>query len=499
MYSDLVDELIDLDDDSLTERFRALELNRRRDAAEMAAITREGERRQIQAVDGHRSIKQWVRAQTNCPAGEAAGLKRLAAALDDLPGVGDALLAGHIGIAHAQELARVRSNPRCGDQLESVVSILLEHAEHLSYEDFRIVTRQWETLADLDGAQDDHDASHERRTASVIELNGSLDIRASGGSGMATAEVITIFQRFVQAEFDKDVAARTRLFGPDAPASALPRTDAQRRFDAMTEIFRAAVVAPADGLRPEPVVNLVVGVATLERLLARRGMGLESDGLDASHLQVERMETSTGIPVSPDDVIAATLSGVVRRVVIDSADVVVNAGRKRRLFTGVAREMALLLWPHCGHLACTVPSGQCDIDHLDEWEADGGATDQANGLPRCSTHNPWKSKHRLRTRRDQGGRLVDIRADGTPMIPVGRRIVMPTDDALPDVVEHEHGVEVLEQAGYKLHCAEYGDILKNSREESAMLRARLRARHRRSCVAATSDRPLASGESSVRE
>ena len=425
MYSDLVDELIDVDDDTLTERFRELELVVRGATAEMAAIIREGERRSIQAVDGHRTMKQWVRAQTNCPAGEAAGLRRLANVLDDLAGVGDALLAGHIGVAQAHELARVRSNPRCGDQLGSVASILLEHAEHLSYEDFRVVTRRWETLADLDGAQDDHDASHERRTASVTELHGSLDMRVSGGSGMVTAEMIAIFQRFVQAEFDNDVAARTQMFGPDAPASALPRTDAQRRFDAMAEIFRAAVAAPTGGLRPEPVVNVVVGLATYQRLLARHGMAVQPDDIDSSDLHIERMETSTGVAVSPDDVVAATLTGVVRRVVIDSADVIVNAGRTRRLFTGVAREMALLLWPHCDHLGCTVPSGQCDIDHLDEWEAHNGATNQDNGRPRCCTHNPWKSKHRLRTRRDQAGRVVDIRTDGTPMAPVGRRIVLP--------------------------------------------------------------------------
>lgn len=491
MYSGLVDELIGLDDDALTERFRALELVRRAADAEMAAIVREGERRSIQVVDGHRTIKQWVRAQTNCPAGEAAGLRRLATTLDDLPAVGDALLAGHIGTAQANELARVRSNPRCGAQLGSVVSILLEHAEHLPYEDFRTVTRRWETLADLDGAQDDHDASHERRTASVTELNGSLDLRASGGSGMTTAEMIGIFRRFVQAEFDKDVAARTKLFGPDAPVSSLPRTDAQRRFDAMAEIFRSAVAAPADGLRPEPVVNLVVGVATLERLLARRAGGLVPDDLDASDLQVERMETTTGIPVSPDDVIAATLTGAVRRVVIDSADVVVNAGRKRRLFTGVAREMALLLWPHCAHAGCTVPSSQCDIDHLDEWKADGGATDQANGRPRCSTHNPWKSEHRLRPKRDEAGRIVDVRADGTPMVPVGRRVVLP-DDVAPDDVSDGRDVpenpdvtgamtpmERLERAGFKVYRVELRGPPLDAGQRAARMQAVLRARGRR--------------------
>ena len=38
--------------------------------------------------------------------------------------------------------------------------------------------------------------------------------------------MLGIFERFVEEEFRADVAARTELYGPDAPASLLPRTDA---------------------------------------------------------------------------------------------------------------------------------------------------------------------------------------------------------------------------------------------------------------------------------
>lgn len=174
-------------------------------------------------------------------------------------------------------------------------------------------------------------------------------------------------------------------------------------------------------MAPTPVVNVVVGFDTLGRILARRGLGVEPEAPRPEDVMVERMESSTGVPLAPDDVIAACLSGVVRRVVIDSASVVVDAGRKRRLFTGVARELALLLWQHCGHLGCTVPADQCEVDHMDEWDADGGGTDQENARPRCGTHNPFKSKHRLRSVRDPNGYVVDYRADGTAMLPVGRR------------------------------------------------------------------------------
>lgn len=430
MYSTLVGNLIDETDSELTDRFRELELERRRTDAEMAAIVQEGHRRALHLVDGHRTMKHWVRAQINCPAGDAIRLRRLAAAMNTVDGLGDALHDGHIGSAQANELARLRAHPRVGGQLESASSLLLRHAEHLSFEEFRVVTRRWETLADLDGAERNDEASEARRKASVIELGGAIDVRASGGSGLVTAELLGIFDRFVQAEFDKDVAARTAEFCPDAPASMLPRSDSQRRFDALVAIYRAAVVAPANGVAPVPVLNLLVGLNTFERLVTRRVTGDDpepGDGLDLD-LGVERLEADTGTTVSPDDVLATAVIGHVRRVVIDAAGVVVDAGRKRRLFSGVARQMALLLAHSCDHLGCTVPARLCQVDHLAEWERDDGGTDQANSKPRCNTHNPLKSAHRLRSKRDEFGNVVDFRHDGTAMVPVGRRLSFDDSD-----------------------------------------------------------------------
>lgn len=276
METSLVDQFSSYDDDALTARFRQLELQRRAIDAEMARIVRVGERRELHTVDGHRSMKQWIVAQTNGPSGDAARLRRLAKAIDLQPELGDALGSGHIGTAQAHEFARAASNPRVGDQIDLVAPMLLQHAEHLGFDDFRVVVRRWETLADLDG---------------------SVRVRASGGTGMVTAEMIGIFQQFVDAEFDVDVAARTAEFGPDAPASKLPRTDAQRRFDAMVQLFRAAVTAPAHGVAPTPVVNLLVGLHTVQRIFARRGMGLEPDAPHPDDvmavLMTERMESST--------------------------------------------------------------------------------------------------------------------------------------------------------------------------------------------------------------
>ncbi len=141
-------------------------------------------------------------------------------------------------------------------------------------------------------------------------------------------------------EFRLDVAERTRLHGPDAPASLLPRTDAQRRFDAMVSIFRRSVAVAPGAKPPAPVVNIAI-----------------------------------------------------------------ELGRKRRLFTGSAREAVLLMATRCDFLGCDVPGAHTQIDHLDEWERDGGSTDPVNAGLGCGGHN--RAKHRKYTaKRHRNGTVV---------------------------------------------------------------------------------------------
>ena len=303
-----------------------------------------------------------------------------------------------------------------------MLDVLLDHAEHLSFEDFRTVVRRWEHLADEDGALDDAEANHANRTAGLHEVNGCLDLRASGGRPLDAAEMLGIFERFVEDEFRIDVAARTELHGPDAPASLLPRTDAQRRFDALAKIFRTAASMPAGARAPEPVVNLLCDIETFETLLARHRLIPFPDDLPLTDLARSRCETDSGIVVPPEHMLQAALFGHVRRVIVDGNGVVLDMGRKRRLFKGAARVAAKLMACHCGHPGCTVSAHYAEVDHLDEWDRDGGATDVANAGIRCRSHNPLKHRLGLVDRRAKSGQVVTFRRDGTPMLPVGCRL-----------------------------------------------------------------------------
>ena len=70
-----------------------------------------------------------------------------------------------------------------------------------------------------------------------------------------------------------------------------------------------------------------------------------------------RAETTNGVVLDPRDILAAALTGHIRRVVIDSAGVIADMGRKRRLFTGNQRQAVLMGSTRCIWPGCDLPSG----------------------------------------------------------------------------------------------------------------------------------------------
>jgi hypothetical protein len=198
------------------------------------------------------------------------------------------------------------------------------------------------------------------------------------------------------------------------------RTDAQRRFDALCAVFRDAASTPPDAQPPDPVVHVLIdelsfeeaviamfGVDTGERILG----GDRRPRAERRDPRRRRCETRDGTPLDPYEVVAAAIIGQVRRVVVDAAGVVVDMGRKSRLFTGAAREAVLLGSSRCLWPGCDLPSGRCQTDHIREWSSHG-RTDQDNGGPLCHRHNQWKNRG-FTVWRDPAGNWHTYRPDGT--------------------------------------------------------------------------------------
>ena len=87
-----------------------------------------------------------------------------------------------------------------------------------------------------------------------------------------------IFDHFVEAEFQTDVAQRTELHGDNAPTSLLPVPTRQRRFDALAKIFERAASIPADAVGPSGVEHRLHPGERYERELAELGLIDAVDG-----------------------------------------------------------------------------------------------------------------------------------------------------------------------------------------------------------------------------
>ncbi len=406
-----VEELLDpetletLDGRQLAELFKRLEQMRRRTEGALAAVIGEVDQRGLHRGDGHNNVNGWCRALGRWSDTECRDRIRTAALIRSCDRFRDAVMGGEIGVAQSHELGRAFANPRCGSQLVDVAGVMVDNATKLSHHEFRITVRRWEMLADLDGAHKTAEAAHEGRKAGIAEVGEEIHLHARGG--LAQGAVMTeIFERFCDAEFTADWDATLARFGDAACYSLMPRSDAQRRFDAMYAIFERAAATSPDATAAVPLVNLMLDVPTLKAYLDGAG-----DMAAPDDPRQRRCETVSGIPVPPADIVAAMIWGQVRRVVVDSAGVVINMGRRRRLFSGNARQAVLLQSSRCVVAGCAAPIRRCQADHLTEWGR-LGHTDGPNGAPVCGRHNRLKNTG-YRVHRDDDGFWHTYRPDGT--------------------------------------------------------------------------------------
>lgn len=406
------DEVAALDGRQIDSVYWELERARRQVEAAMADVMERCEQTSHHQLDGHRSPTAWAMATTNCSHGEALRRQQTARVLRDLPATRGQFRAGRVGVAQVHELARLGANPRCKEQLAGSERVLLDAARQLEFADFRVVTRRWEALADADGAFREHDATHDRRNARLVELDHEFRWESSHGVVDGTA-MRAVFDAFCDAEFRADWDATVAEHGLRANADLLPRTAAQRRADALTAIFRAAATAGVDGKPIDVNINLIVDLDTFERYLDHE-IDDASVGIDPATVRDRRCETTDGVPVDPRQVVALAVIARLRRIVVDEHGVIVAAGRTRRLFTGPLREALQALAPRCSWLGCTLRAALAQVDHITP-HVHGGPTDAANGAVLCQRHNLLKHARGYTPRRRPDGSWLLLGPDGVPM------------------------------------------------------------------------------------
>ena len=315
---------------------------------------------------------------------------------------------GDMGVAQMHALASVVANPRVKEHLVDGEELLVGQAAELDYDDYICLLANWERVADEDGAHHDTERTHRDRkaSASIVGDQFFLDAVCGLAQGLQMKEVL---EAFAKSEWMADWEAGVALHGDAMAAHLMERTDPQRRMDALLAIFLKAAGSDTETTGSGFTINLTVGLAAFEHHLAK-AIGAEPQPLDPNDPH-NHCQTADGTPVDPLDMLVAITIGNVRRVVLDSAGVVLNMGRKQRLFTGALRDAVLMHSRWCTRPGCHVPATHCEADHVLPW-ANAGPTDSSNGGPQCGHHNRWKATG-YTTWRDPKGHWHHYRPDGT--------------------------------------------------------------------------------------
>lgn len=414
MFAQVVAEVAGADDAALVQSLRDLEGRRRAVEAETAAVLSELDRRSAYRADGHASMWGLLRVAVGWSGRECRERMWVARLTDRFIDAGDTLLGAQASVANVTEIARAAANPRCGTEIDDVVGTLLNSACRFEHDDLKLVVRRWERTADADGAHRDTEANHANRNAHVIVWNGVGQAAAQWGEldGLANRE---IFEQYVHAEWLADWEWVVEQYGDRSCKQLMPRTDAQRRADALTRIFHDAAATAPDANAPEPVVNIHLDHHTFTDLMVEAELFPERfvDPFDTRGALVTelRCDTDNGDPVDPRIALQLAIEGHVRFVIRDDRGIPIHWGRKRRLFTGAARDAVMSLSSRCTHPGCRVRARRSQADHTTEY-ARGGPTDPGNGGPRCLRHNLIKN-HGYTVHRDQRGCWHTYRPDGS--------------------------------------------------------------------------------------
>jgi hypothetical protein len=324
-----------------------------------------------------------------------------------LPTWAAAARSGEVGIAQTRLMARVAANPRVHNALIECVESLLADAIVLPYDNFERKVRDFQRSADQTGAGTQARQNHAARDAMMHQkADGSWILWATFGS-LQGAEINEVLAYFIQAEWETDWAEARKRCGDDATMADLARTEPQRRADAAASVFSAAAIAPGNGRAPVPTLNIVIDETTAEVIVA-------GGRLDAARYSNMICHTENGDPIDCSEAAAITLWGHIRRVIRDASGVVIDMGRRSRLFTGTTREAVLLLSDRCLWPGCDRPNRNCEADHSLGWKAHGN-TVPWNGGTMCRAHNQLKERSNFTARRQPNGDWTIQDNNGEPV------------------------------------------------------------------------------------
>jgi Domain of unknown function (DUF222) len=333
------------------------ELSTRLEALWCRAIGR-WDARMIWADNGSRAPGARLARETHRRPGSCARLVTRARKLTAMPVTTAAYEAGTISGDHVDAVGECnRKWPE--NDFADAESTLVDVCRMAWYPDTVKAIEYWKQGANPDGADTGAEWLREGRSASIASgWNGEIHLSA-------------IFDPLGGETFRTALSALEReLLAADRRAGTATRTARQRRVDALVEMARRSCTTPADGLRPRPLLTILVGDQSLRHTC----------------------ETARGTVIAPGALVPLLADADIERIVFDPPNRRIAVSHRRR-FTAALRRAIEVRDRHCQHPSgCDVPAVDCDVDHVVP-HALGGPTCLANGRLLCATHNRITANH----------------------------------------------------------------------------------------------------------
>jgi hypothetical protein len=369
-----------LSDAELTDRLQELSRSGRAIEAESARTVAEIDRRRSFERDGHLSVTSWIESTIGVGWSEAAKGVRVARALQEMPGVREALAEGDVSSSAVGTLVAAReANPA---EFAKSEEILVEAARSLPVRDLKRAVEHWKSVVEPEATAAEEAERFERR---VLHTSPTFEgmVRVDANLDPETGQCLITALRSVTDGW-------ARSDGED------DRTPGQRRADALGEICRGHLDRTdrpvVGGERPHISV-----VMDLESLEGRAGRRCELD-------DVGRITASAARRLACDASVA--------RVITSGRSEPLELGRRTPVVPAPLRRAVVVRDGGCRFPPCDRPAPWCDAHHVIHW-SDGGETALSNLILLCRRHH--RMVHEGFDIRMTDGRPVFTRPDGSEL------------------------------------------------------------------------------------
>ena len=324
--------------------------------AEIARRACRWEARGVWQSDGSRAPWARLSRTAGVAGGTAKAIMRRGPSLATMPLTAEALAAGSIGTDHVDLLARAAGDGR-HDLFARDEAVLVIQCEELTYGQATKAIQYWchraDAELDRDGTPPPKPGSLRISTGFDGGVMGDFALDPIGGAAVSEA-----LRRIERELYHRD------------QRGGVVRATSERLAAALVELAVRAQTAPADGRRPEPLICILAGEATIDTVC----------------------ELASGTVITPDLVVPHLSHCQVQTFIFDGADHVIAAS-KQRTFRGMLRRAIQVRDRHCQHPSgCDAPITHCDVNHRVAHAA-GGATDEATGNLECEPHNRRSDLH----------------------------------------------------------------------------------------------------------